>query len=178
MAPEQVRGEHVDHRADLFAFGCVFYEMLSGQRPFKRDTTVGTMAAILSEEPPDMTALRPDLSPTLDRIVRRCLEKQPDNRFQTAKDLAFAIESATGSTLAGTGVSVPANRPFGAKPWLPIGTAAAGLLLFGVALVLFLRRPVGSAPASYNQATDRRGTIFHARFAADGQFDFLQRQVG
>ncbi len=178
MAPEQVRGEHVGHRADLFAFGCVLYEMLSGRRPFKRDTSIATMAAILSEEPPDMTAMRPDLPPTLDRIVRRCLEKQPDNRFQSATDLAFAIESVTGSTLAGAGVSAPANRPFGAKPWVAMGTAAAGLLLFGVALILFLRRPVESAPVSYNQATDRRGAIFHARFAPDGQLIFYCAKWG
>jgi hypothetical protein len=178
MAPEQVRGEHVGHRADLFAFGCVLYEMLSGRRPFKRDTSIATMAAILTEEPPDMTAVRPDLSPTLERIVRRCLEKEPDNRFQTANDLAFAIESVTGSTLAGARVNLPANRLFGAKPWLPIGTAAAGLLLFGVGLILFLRRPVESAPAYYNQATDRRGTIFHARFAPDGQSIFYSAKWG
>ena len=178
MAPEQVRGEHVGHRADLFAFGCVLYEMLSGRRPFKRDTSIATMAAILSEEPPDMTAMRPDLPPALERIVRRCLEKEPDNRFQSAKDLAFAIESVTGSTLAGARVNLPANRPFGAMPWLPIGTAAAGLLLFGVALVLSLRRPVESAPASYSQVTDRRGTIFHARFAPNGQSIFYSAKWG
>jgi hypothetical protein len=136
------------------------------------------MAAILSEEPPDMTAMRPDLPPALERIVRRCLEKEPDNRFQTAKDLAFAIESVTGSTLAGARVNLPANRLFGAKPWLPIGTAAAGLLLFGVALTLFLRRPGESAPAFYNQATDQRGTIFHARFAPDGQSIFYSAKWG
>ncbi|MGO9203637.1 MAG: protein kinase domain-containing protein [Limisphaerales bacterium] len=178
MAPEQVRGEHVGHRADLFAFGCVLYEMLSGRRPFKRDTSIATMAAILSEEPPDMTAMRPDLPPALERIVRRCLEKDPDNRFQSAKDLAFAIESVTGSTLAGARVNLPANRLFGAKPWLPIGTAAAALLLFGAVLALFLRRPVESAPAFYNQATDQRGTIFHARFAPDGQSIFYSAKWG
>ncbi len=178
MAPEQVRGEPADHRADLFAFGCVLYEMLSGRRPFKRDTSIATMAAILSEEPPDMTALRPDFSPTLDRIVRRCLEKQPDNRFQSAKDLAFAIESVTGSTLAGAVVSAPANRPFGAVRWLRTGAAAAGLFLLGVALALSLRRPVESAPAFYNQATDRRGAVFHARFAPDGQSIFYSAKWG
>jgi serine/threonine protein kinase len=94
MAPEQVRGEAVDHRADIFAFGCVLYEMLSGQRPFKRDTAISTMAAIMNDEPPDLSAAKPDLSPALARIVHRCLEKQPDRRFHSAHDLAFAIESA------------------------------------------------------------------------------------
>src|SRR5439155_7746713 len=95
MSPEQVRGEPADHRADIFAFGCVLYEMLSGTRAFRRDTPVASMNAVLSEEPPEVDTRNPDVPPALDRVVRRCLEKQPDNRFQTAKDLAFAIEVAT-----------------------------------------------------------------------------------
>src|SRR6266511_415852 len=80
MAPEQVRGGPADHRADIFAFGCVLYELLSGQRPFKRDTSIATMAAIMNDEPPDLTAAKPDLPAAPVRIVYRCLEKQPDNR--------------------------------------------------------------------------------------------------
>jgi eukaryotic-like serine/threonine-protein kinase len=101
MAPEQVRGEPADHRADIFAFGCVLYEMLSGARAFRRDTPVQSMNAVLSEEPPELATLRPDLPPALARIVHRCLEKQLERRFHSAHDLAFALES-----LAGTGVSV------------------------------------------------------------------------
>ncbi|MSU63161.1 MAG: serine/threonine protein kinase [Pedosphaera sp.] len=93
MAPEQVRGERVDHRSDLFAFGCVLYEMLSGKRPFKRDTSIATMAAIMNDEAPDLADDKPDLPPALSRIVHRCLEKNPENRFQSAKDLAFALET-------------------------------------------------------------------------------------
>ena len=95
MSPEQVRGEPADHRADIFAFGCVLYEMLSGTRAFRRDTPVASMNAVLSEEPPDVDTRNPDVPLALDRVVRRCLEKQADNRFQTAKDLAFAIEVAS-----------------------------------------------------------------------------------
>src|SRR6266568_1272364 len=95
MSPEQVRGEPADHRADIFAFGCVLYEMLSGTRAFRGDTPVASMNAVLSEEPPEVDTRNPDVPPALDRVVRRCLEKQADNRFQTAKDLAFAIEVAS-----------------------------------------------------------------------------------
>ncbi|MBI3416602.1 MAG: serine/threonine-protein kinase [Verrucomicrobia bacterium] len=93
MAPEQVRGEVVDHRADIFAFGCVLYEMLSGRRAFRKESSVQTMNAILTEEPPELSEANPNLSPVLERVVRRCLEKRPDDRFQSAKDLAFAVEN-------------------------------------------------------------------------------------
>src|SRR5215831_14256746 len=95
MSPEQVRGEPADHRADIFAFGAVLYEMLSGTRAFRRDTPVASMNAVLSEEPPELSAANSNVSPALERFVQRCLEKQPDNRFQSAKDLAFAIEEAS-----------------------------------------------------------------------------------
>ena len=102
MAPEQVRGETIDARADLFAFGAVLYEMLAGKRAFKRDTAAETMTAILREEPADLLVARGDLPPALERIVRHCLEKSPAERFQTARDVAFALEalSSSGSVLS------------------------------------------------------------------------------
>src|SRR5262245_62500008 len=77
MAPEQVRGEPADHRADIFAFGCVLYEMLTGTRAFRRDTAVASMNAVLSEEPPDLSASNPGVPLAIERVVRRCLEKDP-----------------------------------------------------------------------------------------------------
>ncbi len=97
MAPEQVRGLSTDARTDLFALGAVLYEMLSGQRAFQRDTAPETMTAILREDPVDLASTRADLSPTLDRVVRHCLEKNPNERFQTARDVAFALEPFSGS---------------------------------------------------------------------------------
>ena len=94
MSPEQVRGEPADHRADIFAFGCVLYEMLSGTRAFRRNTPIESMNAVLNDAPPELSTTHPNLPLALVRIVERCLEKQPDNRFQSAKDLAFAIEAA------------------------------------------------------------------------------------
>jgi serine/threonine-protein kinase len=95
MSPEQVRGEPADHRADIFAFGCVLYEMLSGTRAFRRDTPIASMNAVLSEEPPGLNTSDSSILPALERVVRRCLEKHPDNRFQSAKDLAFALEESS-----------------------------------------------------------------------------------
>src|SRR6187401_2408673 len=98
MAPEQVRGLGVDHRADMFAFGSVLYEMLSGERAFKGETAADTMTAILTKDPPDLDVARLSMSPSLDRIVRRCLEKAPDLRFQSANDLAFALDSLSATS--------------------------------------------------------------------------------
>jgi len=94
MAPEQVRGGTVDHRADIFAFGCVLYEMLSGRRAFARETGAETMTAILREEPAELETSASSIPPALGRVVRRCLEKRPEERFQSAQDLAFAIDNS------------------------------------------------------------------------------------
>src|SRR4029453_17247125 len=88
MSPEQVRGEAVDHRSDIFSFGAVLYEMLLGVRAFRRDSAVETMNAILKEDPPELPATGRGISPGLARIVRRCLEKRAGDRFQSAHDLA------------------------------------------------------------------------------------------
>ena len=93
MSPEQARGERTDARTDIFSFGCVLYEMVSGRRAFGGDSRIETLNAILKEHPADLGSVRADVPPQLDRIVRRCLEKVAENRFQTARDLAFALET-------------------------------------------------------------------------------------
>src|SRR6187549_641330 len=98
MAPEQVRGLAIDHRADIFAFGAVLYEMLSGERAFKGETAADTMTAVLVKDPPELDAARLNIAPGLDRIVRRCLEKSPELRFQSATDLAFALDTLSNSS--------------------------------------------------------------------------------
>src|SRR6185503_10403321 len=90
MSPEQVRGETADQRSDIFSFGAILHEMITGRRAFRRDTVAETMTAILKEEPEDLSATIPAVSPALERIVRRCLEKKPERRFHTAHDLGFA----------------------------------------------------------------------------------------
>ena len=115
MAPEQVRGLAVDQRADIFAFGAVLYEMLSGERAFKGETAADTMTAILTKEPPDLDTARLAISAGLDRIVRRCLEKSPDLRFQSANDLAFALDTLSTASSGDVGVaSGRASTPAGA----------------------------------------------------------------
>src|SRR5712692_8631143 len=90
MSPEQLRAQEADHRSDIFAFGTLLYEMLAGQRPFAGDTADDTVSAILMKDPPELTLTSQNVSPGLDRIVRRALEKMPDQRFQSARDLGFA----------------------------------------------------------------------------------------
>jgi hypothetical protein len=128
MSPEQVRGEPADHRADIFAFGCVLYEMLSGTRAFRRDTPVASMNAVLSEEPPEFSATNPNLPVALERVLRRCLEKKPERRFQSADDLAFAIEnSQSASTVGSLSRKSAAGRPL-LTQLLPWAVAAACLI--------------------------------------------------
>src|SRR5947199_141344 len=92
MSPEQVRGEQVDRRSDIFAFGAILYEMLTGKRAFKRSSSIETLSAILREDPPDLADSLPNIPPQIDKLVRRCLEKDRDQRFQSARDLAFNLE--------------------------------------------------------------------------------------
>ena len=116
MAPEQVRGEPIDHRADIFALGVVLHEMLSGTRPFQRDTTPETLTAILKDDPPD---LPPSVTPALERVVRRCLEKRREDRFHSAHDLGLALDLLSTMTVewhrpgrepAGRGRAAPPRR--------------------------------------------------------------------
>ncbi len=108
MAPEQVRGLPADQRSDIFALGCVLYEMLAGARAFGRASGAETMAAVLKDDPPELPVAARRIPPALDRIVRRCLEKRPEERFQSARDLAFALETVADSAASG---ATPAAEP-------------------------------------------------------------------
>ncbi len=166
MAPEQVRGAVADHRSDIFAFGAILYEMLSGQRAFKAETGAETMTAILKQDPPEFTQSGARVSPALERIVRRCLEKEPEQRFQSAKDLAFALEALSGTSETG------ALRPvLPLKRKLRLQTAAAVVALAAIGLaVFFATRSEGpSKPILVRQLTFRDGYIRMARFGPDGQ---------
>src|ERR1700723_2746168 len=97
MSPEQVRGKPADHRADIFAFGAILYEMLTGNRAFQKPTSAETMTAILNEDPPGVAQLVPLSPPAVQRVIHRCLEKNSEQRFQSASDLAFALEALSDS---------------------------------------------------------------------------------
>ena len=166
MSPEQVRGQPADHRSDIFSFGSVLYEMLTGQRAFNRDTGVETMSAILKEDPPHLSSSPSVLPPGIDRVVRRCLEKNREERFQSASDLAFALESLSGfSTTSGAARPVPASSRPRLGRWLLV---AAGLLAIVAVSYLVGRRGQRPMPASYRQLTFRRGSVLTARFSRDG----------
>jgi serine/threonine protein kinase len=128
MSPEQVRGEPVDHRSDIFSLGTIVYEMLTGQRAFRRNSSIETLSAILKEDPPELTELLPNIPPSLERLVRRCLEKDREQRFQSARDLAFNLETLSTMSSAGTlsGTARPLTSSSGAAPASGAGRTAAG----------------------------------------------------
>ncbi len=162
MSPEQVRGEAVDARSDLFSFGVVLYEMLTGRKAFARGSAMDTLAAILKEDPADLEASSRPVPPGLQRILHRCLEKDPSHRFHDAEDLAFAL-----SNLGSGAESTPAL----ATPFAPVhrrttlfwgGVGGLGLLAaLGAGWMLAGReRP----QPTFRKLTYGRGAIDGARF--------------
>jgi len=135
MSPEQVRGHDVDHRSDLFSFGVVFHEMLTGRQAFARATAAETLTAILNDEPSDLVDSGAKVPPALDRVIRRCLEKHPEDRFHSACDLAFALENALAAN--GSAVVPPARRP--TRQMWAAGVLVAGGLAAGAGISSYLR---------------------------------------
>ncbi len=168
MSPEQVRGTAVDHRSDIFAFGAIFFEMLSGMRAFRRDTTAETMTAILKEEPPELTEINRNISPALERIVRHCLEKNPDQRFQSARDLAFNLEALSQYSSSSLGMIA---KPSAVQQVRRFQWLIAVLLVALAAGVGYLigHRSKTSSDVTYHQLTFRKGTVLSARFAPDNR---------
>jgi hypothetical protein len=166
MSPEQVRGRSLDARSDLFSLGVVLYEMLSGKRAFEGETSADTLSAILHRDPPELSSGVERLPPGLERIVRRCLEKHAEERFQTARDLAFALEAVSGSSQTVTPVVVAAASR---RQWPPIVAAVLVLLAVAAAAYLWGSRRSARPLATYKQLTFRRGAVLDdARFTADG----------
>jgi serine/threonine protein kinase len=167
MSPEQVRGKPADHRSDIFSFGAILYEMLSGKRAFHGDSAAETMAAIAKEEPPDLSTATPSVSPALDAVVRHCLEKNPGERFQSARDLAFALQSVSGlSSKSGAPLVLQSRR----RRWI-VPALAAALVVFAA---FFLGSRIGARGArahepKFRRLTFRRGNVLFARFTPDGQ---------
>ena len=168
MSPEQVKGASVDHRSDIFSFGAILYELLSGRRAFRRETSAETMTAILREDPPDLTETNKALPPALERIVAHCLEKNPQERFASARDLAFDLEALSDKSSTSTaaqrarGARGASRRTLLAAGWLGSLVAAAA-----VAYWLGGRGVAGPQPR-YEQLSFGHGTVFAAAFSPDG----------
>jgi Tol biopolymer transport system component len=167
MSPEQVKGKPADQRSDIFAFGAILYEMLSGQRAFHRESSAETMSAILREEPPDLSATNKNVQPGLERIVRHCLEKSPEERFHSAHDLAFDLQALSGTT--GSAAIAASPEPVSRKRPLAIAGALLALAAALAAGYVLGKSKGVSAPPVFRQLTFRRGAIWGARFGSDGK---------
>src|SRR5450830_1214966 len=170
MSPEQVKGKPADARSDIFSFGAILYEMLSGQRAFHRETAAETISAILKEDPPDLSVTNQNVPPGLERLVAHCLEKNPEQRFHSAHDLAFDLEALSGVSASGLRPAL-ASSTGGKRRFLP---AAVAVLLASTAAAAYVAgRRMESASrrggASFQQLTFSQQTIFNARFAPDGR---------
>ncbi len=175
MAPEQVRGAAVDSRTDIFAFGAVLYEMVSGRRAFQRDTSAETMTAILKDDPPELNEPSHPVPPGLERIVRRCLEKNPEQRFQSAKDLAFALDALSSTAASRVAVAAIGSRGK-SRNWLtPAIAALLGMAI--VAAIAFYLRPAAIMPAVFSRVSFHRGQVVRARLAPDGKSVFYSAKL-
>jgi eukaryotic-like serine/threonine-protein kinase len=167
MSPEQVRGEKADHRSDIFALGAILYEMLTGQRAFRKATSAETMSAILNEDPPVLSQILPLTPPALQKIVHRCLEKNPEQRFQSASDLAFALEALSDSGTSGVTAQLQPAKP--SRRWIYTVVAAAAVLI-AVLVMVFLRRGSALIPATeWVQITNFADSLTSPAFSPDGR---------
>ncbi len=166
MSPEQVRGLPADHRSDIFSFGTVLYEMLSGKRAFTGGSSVETMHAILNDDPPEIDITAARIPPGLERIVGHCMEKNPADRFQSARDLTFALAALSGSE---SSLALPAQK---AQPdrklryWV---LGAAVVLLALLAGFAFLYRPANREAARMEFAVPTQGEVSQQTISADGR---------
>jgi eukaryotic-like serine/threonine-protein kinase len=162
MSPEQVRGQRVDQRTDIFSFGAVLYEMLSGRRAFHAESAADTMSAILKEDPPDLSEMNHNVSPALERLVNHCLEKNPEGRFHSARDLAFALEAASSSSDRSLTTGLLPARPINRER---LAWAVAGVLLLGLVLTIpfafayFRRTPLEASVVSFSVSLPEKLTF-------------------
>ena len=154
MAPEQVRGLEIDYRADIFAFGAILYEMVMGRQTFQRPTSADTMSAILNEEPAPISQLAPDTPVALEKVIRRCLEKNAEQRFQSASDLAFALQALSDPALSS--ITAASEIKSLSRSWLRpawVAAALAGVLVAAVVGYISMRPPSVPTLANYAQLT-------------------------
>jgi Tol biopolymer transport system component len=175
MSPEQVKGQPTDHRSDIFALGAICYEMLAGARAFGGPSAAETMTAILREDPPDLSVVRSDVPPALGQIIRHCLEKRPGERFQSTRDLAFALEGVAQASGSNPASAVTATAPPRLRRSSFIAAALIGAVLIGIGIGIIAdrqNRAVAGRSAggpSFQPLTFRLGIVRNARFAPDGR---------
>lgn len=177
MSPEQARGQVADARSDIFAVGVILYEMLSGKRAFQKATSVETMTAILNEDPPAISQVAPNLSPGLQKIVSRCLAKNPEQRFQHASDFGFALEAL--SDASSTALPAIAQQAASRK-WIWIAVAVASVAI-GAAFIVWWRQPpaVPVVDAVTKLTNDGKVKGGGGRLVTDGsRIYFLEGSVG
>jgi serine/threonine protein kinase len=179
MSPEQVRALPLDHRTDIFSFGVVLYEMLSGRRVFEYDSAVETMTAVLNDEPPSLVSLDPQMPPALDAIVRRCLEKNPRERFQSALDLAFQLRMLPELQKSRSAV-VPAGAASKRPPYRGTAAVTAALVLAGAGLAFYsLRGNPQPSLRTYEQLTFGDAVSTFPTLSPDGKsFAFVSSESG
>lgn len=165
MSPEQVRGEPTDARSDLFSVGAILYEMLSGKRAFKGGSAAETMSAILKEEPPELSEANRAVPSALERVVRHCLEKNVVERFQSARDIAFDLESLSSESIPASAVTTVQSKKR-RTVWIGLGTLAMAAILG--AFLLGRSSLPAPTPPSYHQLTFQRGMISSGLFGPDG----------
>ena len=166
MAPEQIDGRQTDARTDVFSLGVVLYEMIAGRRPFEGDTRASLMVAILSGEPRSLAEIRPPMPAAVEHVIRRCLAKEPDERWQTARDLAAELRwiAAGGSNAKPTvRTRIRRRRQRVLVSGLALAVATGGAVA-GIAML----RPLPTRSEEYHQVTYRRGMVSSARFAPGG----------
>ena len=154
MSPEQVKGKTADHRSDIFAFGTILYEMVTGKQTFRKPTSAETMTAILNEDPPSISQVTATAPPGLQRVVHRCLEKSPEQRFQSASDMAFALEALSDTgTSTSTGGHPPISEPASRRRIAFAGAALVLLLVVGALAYLWMRPAQAPTVSNYVQLT-------------------------
>jgi eukaryotic-like serine/threonine-protein kinase len=182
MSPEQVRGRATDHRSDIFSFGAILYEALTAKRAFLRESTADTVSAILKEDPPDVSSTNKEVPPALERVIRHCLEKNPEQRFQSARDLAFDLEMISGISTASTVAGIkPAPAVFPIKRWAALAGVAFAALAIGYFAGSRVHTPLAVAETAkprYQRLTFRRGYIPTALFGPDGSTILYTAGIG
>jgi len=179
MSPEQVRGQNVDPRSDIFSLGTLMYEMVAGEHPFRGDSPADTMSAILREDPRELTSINPNAPPGLDRVIRHCMEKSPEQRFQSARDLAFQLDVL--SSGSGTMPTVETDRPLvPARRALTIGALLLLVALAALGGWLLRARMRGAAPESarFHQLTHLDEVELFPAIAPDGETFVFMRGTG